>query len=191
MTQIIFALVIGCLLLGVMLYWFLQGDVSNKVDLSEARNALGRLQSKFLPLSLVDRILDYDDFVFVDKLQEPDILRLLETERKMIAAYWLRHTRQQVRLLMTFYVKSARHNAKLAAALEFNLAFNYCFFLMACNALQGLIWLRGPFHALKVARCTMLVTARLCAASEKILTIAEAQGANMQEASGHRSPAGG
>ncbi|MFZ0638673.1 MAG: hypothetical protein WAM59_03150, partial [Candidatus Acidiferrales bacterium] len=72
MTQIIFALVIGCLLLGVMLYWFLQGDVSNKVDLSEARNALGRLQSKFLPLSLVDRILDYDDFVFVDKLQEPD-----------------------------------------------------------------------------------------------------------------------
>ncbi|MGB6877654.1 MAG: hypothetical protein WBD87_16645 [Candidatus Acidiferrales bacterium] len=191
MTQIFFSLVIGCLLLGVMLYWFLQGDISNKVELPDARNALGRLQSQFLPVSLVDRILDYNDFVFVDKLQEPSILHSLETERTAIAAYWLRHTRQQVKLLMTFYVKSARHNAKLAAPLEFNLAFNYFFFLMACNALQGLIWLRGPFYALKVARCTMMVATRFCAVSEKILAIAEAQGANMQEASGHRWTSGG
>ncbi|MFZ3245747.1 MAG: hypothetical protein WA185_11785 [Candidatus Acidiferrales bacterium] len=182
MMEIIFPIAIGCLLLAVMSYWFLQGDVSNKVDLSEARAALGCLQSKFLPLNLVDRILDSNDFAFVNEQTEPDILQLLESERKAIATYWLCHTRQQVKLLMTFYVKSARHNTKLAAALEFNLAVNYFAFLATCNALRGLIWLRGPFQALKVARCTMIVAARFCAVSEEILAGAEAHHANMQEA---------
>ncbi len=189
--EIIFPVAIGCLLLGVMSYWFLQGSASNKVDLSEARTALGCLQSKFLPLNVVDRILDYNDFAFVNEQTEPDILQLLESERKTIAMYWLRHTRQQVKLLMTFYVKSSRHNAKLAAPLEFNLALNYFAFLAACNALRGLIWLRGPFQALKVARCTMIVAARFCAVSEKILATAEAHHANIHQAPGQHWPAGG
>jgi hypothetical protein len=190
--QIIVPLMIGVLLLGLTFYWFLQGgDSSRKIDLSEARDALGTLQSKFLPVSLVDRIHDSKDFAFVQEQKEPRILQLLETERKAIATYWLRHTRQQVTLLMSFYVKSARHSAKLAASLEIKLAFNYVAFLTACNALEGLIRLRGPFDAPKVARRTVLVATRFCEVSEKILAIAEARHANVSEAPGHQWPAGG
>jgi hypothetical protein len=189
--QTIVPLIIGVLLLGLTFYWFFQGDSSRKVDLSEARDALGALQSEFLPVSLVDRILDYNDFAFVQEQKDSRVLHLLETERKAIAMYWLRHTRQQVTLLMSFYVKSARHSAKLAASLEFKLAFNYLAFVTACNALEGLIWLRGPFDAPKVARRTMIVATRFCEVSEKIVAIAEARNADVPEAPGHQWPAGG
>jgi hypothetical protein len=191
MIDVIVPLAIGALLLGLMLYWLLQGDPSAKINLAEARSALGSLQSKFLPVDLVDRILDHDDFIFVDNQKDPRLLQLLEAERKAIAMYWLRHTREQVKLLMNFYVRTARHNAKLAAALELKLAFNYVAFLMACDALCSLIWLRGPFYAPKVARWTIVVTTRFCAASDKILTIAEAGRPSLPEAPGHKSPAGG
>jgi hypothetical protein len=191
MTPIILSLVIGLLLLGLMFYWLLQGDVSHKVDLSEARSTLGRLQSKFLPVNLVDRILDNNDFAFVNGQKEPRILHLLEAERTTIALYWLHHTRQQVKALMTFHVKSARYNAKLAAALELRLAFNYFAFLTACDAFQSLIWLRGPFYAPKAARFTMTVAARFCAISEKILSIAEAGHSNLPSTPRQEWPAGG
>jgi hypothetical protein len=189
-TQIMVSVAIGFLLLGIAVYWFLQADASPKVELSDALEALGCLQSKFLPVSVVDRVLDYNDSVFVDRQKEPAILRLLETERKAIAMYWLRHTRQQVRLLMAFYVKSARRSSRLSAALEVKLAFNYLVFLAACNAFLGLIWLRGPFHAQKVARRTLTVAARFCAVSEKVLALAEARRAELREASGQQWPAG-
>jgi hypothetical protein len=191
MTQVILSLMIGILLLALMLYWLLQRDSSTQINLAEARSALGSLQSKFLPVGLVDRILDHDDFVFVDSQKDPRLVQLLETERKAIAMYWLRHTREQVKLLMSFYVKSARHHARLAATLELKLALNFMAFLMVCDALRSAIWLRGPFHAPKIAQCTMLVVTRFCAASDRILTVAEANHARIPEASGHKSHAGG
>lgn len=191
MMQIILPLTVGFLLLGIVLYWFLERETTHQVDLSEARRALSRLQSKFLPMSLVDRILDYNDFVFVRNQKDPAVLHLLENERKTIVIYWIRHTRQQVKLLMTFYVKSARRNARLAAGLEFQLALNYFVFLMACDALLSLTWLRGPFYGLKVARRTIIVVTRFCTVAENIVRTAEARHPNMQEAPGHQWPAGG
>ncbi|HEV3513579.1 MAG TPA: hypothetical protein VGS05_17850 [Candidatus Sulfotelmatobacter sp.] len=189
MTQIIVSVAIGSLLLGIAVYWFLQADASPKVHLSDAREALGCLQSTFLPVSVVDRVLDYNDFVFVRRQKEPGILRTLETERRAIAMYWVRHTRQQMRLLMSFYVKSARRSSGLSAALELKLALNYLVFLAACNAFLGLIWLRGPFHAQKVARRTRTVAARFCAVSEKVVALTESR-AELREASGQQWPAG-
>lgn len=188
--QMILSLAIGLLLLGLIFYWLFQRDSSGRPDLSEARNTLGRLQSKFLPVILVDRILDHGDFVFVSAQKEPRILHLLEAERQAMAIYWLRHTRQQVKALMTFHVKSVRYNAKLAAPLELRLALTYFAFLIACDAFQSLIWLRGPFYAARVARFTMMIAARFCAVSEKILTIAEAQ-TRVAEAPGQPWSAGG
>jgi hypothetical protein len=191
MIQVILSLTIGALLLGLMLYWLLQGDSSAKVNLPEARSALGSLQSKFLPEGLVDRILDHDDFAFVDSQNDRQLGQLFEAERKAIAMYWLRHTREQVKVLMTFYVKSARHSTRLAAALELRLAFNYVAFLVACDAMRSVIWLRGPFYAPKVARCTMVIATRFCAASDRILTVAEASRSSLPQPSKHQSAAGG
>lgn len=189
MTQIILPLAIGLVLLGMAVYWLLWTEAPHEMALPEARDALASLQSKFLPMSLVERILDYDDFVFVRSQKEREILRLLETERKTIAIYWLRHTRRQVRLLMTFHVKSARGSAGLSAALELKLAVSYLIFLAARNALLALIWLRGPFRAQKVAQHTLTVATRFCSVSESVLTLAEAHCAKMSKTSGQQSPA--
>lgn len=171
MTQILFSLTIGCLLLALVLFWFWQGSASHKLNVSEARNALTVLQIRLLPINLMDRVLDYNDFLFVQKQRAPHVLELLETERKTIVLYWLSHTRQQVKLLMSFHIKSARYIAKLAPAQEFKLALNYLTFLLACDVLRGLIWILGPFRVSKVARYTVFVAARFCAASEQILMI--------------------
>lgn len=186
MTQIILPLVISFLLLGITTYWLLQANPSHKIESSEARDALVNLRSKFLPATLVDRIFDSDDLVFARHQENRNILRLLEAERKTIALYWLRHTQRQVRLLRTFYVKAARQNPKLSAALEFKLAFSYLAFWVTCNALLALIWLRGPFHARDVARRTMVVAARFCTISEGVSALAEIDYTKMQESSGDR-----
>lgn len=190
MIQVMFSLAISVLLLGLLCYWLVQSSASRRVDLSEARSRLDLLQSKFLPANLVDRILDYNDFAFVNAQREPRFLHLLEAERRSIAICWLRQTRQQVKVLMTFHVKSARYNSKLAARLELKLAVSYFAFLIACHAFQSLIWLRGPFYAAKVARFTMMIATRFCVLSEKILAIAEAA-ACLPEGPGHQWSAGG
>lgn len=184
MTHIIFPLAIGLLLLGIVVYWFLQGDAPQRVELSEAHDALGRLRLNFLPVSSVDRIFDYNDFVFVRNQKEPNIVRLLESERKAVGMYWLRHTRQQIRLLMAFYLKSARQSARLSVALELQMALNYLIFLTACNMLIGLIWLRGPVHARDGARRTIMVAARFCTISESLITLLEARHARIAQVSG-------
>ena len=180
--QILFSLSIGCLLLALVLRWFWQGSSSSKLDVCEARDALASLQIRLLPVNLMDRVLDYDDFLFVREQGMPQILDLLETERKAIALYWLNHTRQQVKLLMTFHIKSARHISRLAPAFEFKLALNYLTFVLACHVLQELIWMLGPFRVSKFAQYTAFVASRFCAASEQILVMTKDPHAEMQGA---------
>lgn len=173
MTELVFSLAIGVLLLGLMLHWCLQGEASKETDISTARDTLGSLRDRFLPLSLVARILDPNDLDYVRSLNEPHIVDLLETDRKAIALYWLRHTRRQVKTVMDFHVKSARHNSRLTISLEVKLALDYFAFLLVCDALRGLIWLRGPFHAPRVTHGVRSIAARFCARSEGALLSAE------------------
>lgn len=185
MTQIILSLIIGVLLLGLMLYWLLQEEAASK-DVTAAWDALGCLRSRLLPACLIDRILDHSDFVFVREQMDRRILHLFETERKLLALEWLRYTRLEVKLLMAFHVKSARHEARLPVMLEIRLAFEYVGFLLACAALGMLIRMRDPFRARDFVRHTVTAAARFCAASEKILVIASSYQPQMREASENR-----
>lgn len=191
MTQLVFPLLIGFLLLGTLAYWFLQAGASRGIDRWETQDilALERLESRFLPAGLVDRIFAFDDFAFTRDQKEPAILRSLEAERKAMALYWLGHTQQRVRELMAFYLRSAQRNPELSAKFEVKLALNYLAFGASCNTLRALIWLRGPFHAREVARRTMAVAGRFCTASEKVLIPAEPAGAKAREAVRRQWPA--
>lgn len=173
MTGIAFSLALGVLLLGLMLYWWLHGEPSKAPDISTARDALGSLQNRFLPVGLAARIFDQKDLDYVRSLEEPYITGLLESERKSIALYWLRHTRRQVKTVMGFHVRSARHNSRLAISLEMKLALDYFAFLFVCDVLCGLIWIRGPFRARGIARGIRTIAARFCARSEGMLISAE------------------
>jgi len=179
--QIALSLLLAVLLLGLMLHWALQADIPSK-DLSAAWDTLGCLRTRFFPASLVDRILDDSDFLFVNSQKDRQILVLLEAERKAIVMYWLRNTRRQVKLLMIFHVKSARHYAKLAPRLEMRLASDYVSFLVVCDLLRILVRMRGPFRARKFARRTVAAGSRFCAASEQILMITKDPHAEIQEA---------
>lgn len=185
MTQMILSLLIGVLLLGLMLYWLLQGEAASK-DATAAWDALGCLRARLLPTCLIDRILDHSDLLFVRAQMDRRILHLFETERKVIALEWLRYTRLEVKLLMAFHVKSARHDARLPVMLEIKLAIEYVGFLLACAALGMLIRMRDPFRVRDFVRHTVTAAARFCAASEKILVIASNCQPQMQQASENR-----
>lgn len=180
MMQMILSLLLGGLLLGLMLYWLLQRDDAGN-NVSAAWDALNSLQGRFTPAGIVDSIFDRNDFLFVREQRDRHILRLLETERKAIALAWLDSTRREVKMLMAFHVKSARHIVRLPAALEINLAVGYAGFLLACATLVLFVRIAGPFRASRFARHTVTVAARFCAASETILTIADGPHARPQE----------
>lgn len=185
MTQIILSLLVGLLLLSLMLYWLLRGETASN-DAPAAWDALDCLRASLLPACLIDRILDYSDFTFVREQMDQRILRLFETERKAIALDWLRYTRLEVKSVMTFHVKSARHDARLLVMLEIRLALEYVGFLLACAALGMLIRMRDPFRALNFVRYTVTAAARFCAASENILVITSGCQSQMLKASKNR-----
>jgi hypothetical protein len=191
--QILLPVIIGFLLLGILFYWFLQADASGRGGLgfSEAHNALSSLQMRFLPVNLVDRIVNYEDMVFVQRQGDPGLIKLLSAERREVTIHWLRRTREQVRLLMSFHVQSARRSAKLGLALEIKLAVHYLVFLVAYNTLFGLIQLRGPFRARRVAEFITTAVTQFCTISQQALTIADVGRAKFPEAPESESPVGG
>jgi hypothetical protein len=179
MTQVILSLLLGGLLVGLMLYWFLRRDAAAN-DISAAWDALSSLQTSFLPAAVVTSIFDRSDFLFVREQRNRHILRLLETERKAIALDWLRYTRSEVKLLMAYHVKSARHSVRLPAALEIKLALGYAGFLLAFATLVIFVRIAGPFRASSFAQRTLTLAALFCATSEKILSIADGPHARPQ-----------
>lgn len=68
-----------------------------------------------------------------------------------MALLWLRDTQSKVKELMDFHRHAVRGNARLSPAMEFRIAAGYLFFLLACQVLLLLIWLRGPFYARTLA----------------------------------------
>lgn len=178
--QIILSLLLGGLVLGLMLYWLLHKDDAGN-NISAAWDALGSLQTTFTPAGIADSIFDRNDLLFVREQRDRHILQLLESDRKAIALEWLHSTRREVKSLMALHVRYARHNVKLPMALEIQLALGYAGFLLACGSLATFVRLAGPFRASRFAQHTVTVAARFCAASEKILTIADGPHARPHE----------
>jgi hypothetical protein len=180
-THIILSLLLGVLLLGLSLYWLLRSELAAK-DVPTAQSTLENLRATSFRADLIHRALDDGDFLFVYAQKNRQIVDLLEAERKAIAMCWLQKTRRQVKVVMAFHVKSARHNAGLVPMREIKLAFEYLNFLLVCDALRMFVWMCGPFRARKVARRTVAAKARLYAASERILMITTERYGNAQEA---------
>jgi hypothetical protein len=175
MSQFFLPILIGFVLLAMLFYWVLRGNSgsASRIGISEAHQALALLQVKLLPLGLADRILDTADADFARSQSNPAILELLEKERKALAIFWLHYTREQVGLLMSFHVRSARRSANLSPSLEFKLALNYLNFLTAYRILLGLFWTSGPFSARRVSGIITGAAVRLCQASEQVFATME------------------
>lgn len=173
MMQFLFPVVIGALLLGLLLHWSLRSRSSDQINANPPAEvgASGTLHSEFLPVGLMERILDPIDRDFTHSQATIETIRLLEQERRALAIYWLRHTRHQVRKLMSFHVRSVRRHVDLSPGLEIQLALNYVAFLIAYRLVMGLFYIRNPFHVRRVVNYIAAASMQLCFISERLLLI--------------------
>ena len=159
MSELVIFLAIGLALLGLLLLWVQRSAeaTASRREFSEAREALTALQLEPPPGALVERIFALQDWDFVSSLALPRLQRVFLQERRAIALSWLRQTRLKVRGLMDFHLRAVRRNIALSPTVEIKLAVHYVLFLLICQILLGLIWLRGPFGARRMVGYTASV----------------------------------
>jgi hypothetical protein len=98
MTGAILFVAVGSFLL-IALFAFLRRSDSAEHKLAgptEAHEALNALQSELLLDWFVDRLFSKEDWEFASSQEPPEIVRLFEAERKLVALSWLRQTQDYV-----------------------------------------------------------------------------------------------
>lgn len=135
----------------------------------QARQALRTLQLGLLPVNLIERIFEPTDLRYVTAETTPEICNLFLVERKRISLMWVTRVRREIRNLMHFHLGYSRFQAKLSLATELRLALDFILLLLACRALQFLLFLRGPYKTPAMVRLATAAAARVCDISEKSL----------------------
>lgn len=171
MNQLVLFLATGMLLLALLLFWALRATESatGSKALSDAQETLTALELELPPRALVERIFSPQDWDFVSSQTAVQIRITFLQERRTIALSWLRQTRRQAARLMDFHRRAVRWNTNLSPAIEIKLAANYVLFLLVCEILLGLIWLRGPFYARRMVGYAMGMAEQLWFISGQLL----------------------
>jgi hypothetical protein len=142
--------------------------------LIEARQALRTLQGGLLPLDLVNRVFERQDWEYV-RLEAPrSVQELFLDERKGTALLWLTQVRTQIRSLQRFHRGAARHYTRLNPRVEMELAMSFAALMAACQALQVLVYVAGPYAAPGMVGVVACSAARACKISEKSLSFLDA-----------------
>jgi hypothetical protein len=171
LIQLILFLSVGALLLVSLLLFARRGPGAEGASevLVEARQALRTLQHGVLPPVIVARIFAGEDLAFVQRNAPRAVQQVFSRERTGIALEWVRHLRSQVLSLQRFHRGTARFYSRLSMRTEIELAFDFMALLVACRALQAMLYLRGPHAAPRMVEATTAAAARICAVSEKTL----------------------
>jgi hypothetical protein len=135
----------------------------------EARHALQTLQWGLLPENVIERLFDRGDLQYVTSETPPEIRKLFLAERKRIALTWVERIRREIRNLMHFHLGYSRFQAKLKLRTELRLALDFVLLLLACRALQLVLYVRGPYSAPGMVEAAAGAAARVCSISEKSL----------------------
>jgi hypothetical protein len=176
MISLIFFLCVGVALFSSL---FLlarrnQAPEGSATVLVEARQALRTLQGGLLPLDLVNRVFAKQDWEYV-RLECPrSVQELFMDERKGIALLWLNQVRTQIRSLQRFHRGAARHYARLNPRVEVELAMSFAALMGACQALQVLVYIAGPYAAPGMVGVVASTATRACRISEKSLGFLDA-----------------
>jgi hypothetical protein len=171
MNQLVLFLAVGMLLLALLLFWGLRTRASGVNDraLSDAEQTLADLELEPPPRALAERIFASQDWDFVCSQAPLQTQRMFLKERGALALTWLRQTRKRATRLMDFHRRAVRRSTNLRPGVEVRLAANYVLFIIVCEILLGLIWLRGPFHARRMASYAIRVAEGLWLASGQLL----------------------
>ena len=171
MIQLIFFLLIGVLLFLslIFLVWRSPRAEDGSAALVEARQALVALQTGLLPTELIGRIFAREDLEYVRSQAPARVCAMFLSERKRIALAWAVQVRKQVLNLMRFHLGSARFYARLSFRTELTLAVQFGALLLACRALQMVLYIGGPYAAPRIVRATAATAVQVCRISERSL----------------------
>ena len=137
------------LLCGRLLLQWSKNRHAKPVTVEDFSRARAVLESMSLEARATQRIFATDDRQFIARTGTPEVQHLLVKERRSLAIRWLRLTQRQVRQLMELHLKLASYTLEPSPRLEFRLAVNYLCFVIVSNVLLMLVWLRGPFKAVR------------------------------------------
>lgn len=171
MTGTLLFLVVGSFLL-VVLYVYVRrsGSSDNKIaGPAQAYQALKTLQLELLPDWFVDRLFSGEDWEFARSQRVPEVLRLLDAERKSVALSWLRQTRDYVTKLMDYHVTLSRQRPDLKPSTEIGLTMEYMRFQVVCRLLAAMIRVLGPAHVRALAERAAGMATHLGDVSETLL----------------------
>ena len=135
----------------------------------EARQALQTLRSGLLPADLIEGIFGRGDLEYVTAETVPEIHRMFLTERKRISLIWASRVRLEIRNLMHFHLGYSRFQGKMSLNTEVRLAIDFLVLVLACRALQLVLFARGPYGAPAIVGVAAGAAARVCSISEKSL----------------------
>ena len=150
MIELVIFIGVALLLVFLLLLWAQRatGMPLHRSEPCVGEDALAALRLDLPPCVLAERIFSWQDWEFISRQPSPAHLsQLFRRERRRMALLWLRHTQDKVTELMRLHRRAARWSVTVKPAQEIKLAFHYLFFLLLCEILRCLIWLRGPLGA--------------------------------------------
>ena len=125
------------------------------VSIEDYCGARAALDSVFVETAAIKRIFANEDMEFITRVGTGDVQHFFLKERRDLAIQWLRATRKQVARLMDLHLKLAVYTYEPSPRFEFQLVVSYWWFVISCDALLILFWLRGPFEVIRVVRYTL------------------------------------
>ena len=175
MSQLLPYFGLGVLFLLVLSLWIRQSFVTRagRAELLMPRQHRSGVARAAPQRDLGERIFSPRDWDFVSRETPSEIQRMFQRERTVLAIAWLRRTRLQVSQVMRAHVLGVHHSDDLQLATELRLALSYVLFLVLCDFLIGLIWLRGPVRARRIVGQTFHWATRLRAAFEQLMAIVD------------------
>jgi len=165
MTGLIPILLLGTLILGfagrLVLQWS-RSSYTQPVTIEDFSRSRAALDSVFVETMAIRRIFAAEDMDYVSRAGTADVQDFFLAERKGLAMTWLRNTQKQVGQLMDLHLRLASYTCEPSPRFEFRLTVNYLCFVFVTNVLLALLWLRGPFEAVKIVTYTLRAAEHFC-----------------------------
>lgn len=165
MMALIPILLLGILILvfgGRLLVQWSRTNRARPVTIEDYSNARALLDSVFAETAAIRRIFANEDMEFISQAGTDDVQRFFLKERKTLAIQWVRMTQKQVAHLMDLHLKLASYTYEPSPRSETKLTVNYLCFILASNGLLILLWLFGPFEAVRIVAYTVRVSEYFC-----------------------------
>lgn len=144
---------VAVLFLALLLGWAL---LRHREELRPSRTSEGQVRLPVLefaapPPTVAEGIFSVLDQQFVQREGTPSVQTLFLRERRALARAWAAEMVQTGRRLFRFHREVVRHYPEVRSSGELKLAGLYALFLLSGKTLQAVLWLGGPFQAVRLA----------------------------------------